>query len=123
MHRRWGVLGLMAGSACASAPATPEKGPEISEPAVEAEPEAEPPSEDPIVHVIDGKSVDRATWETLLSTTTEEPGSWYCDEMTDGGETGWTATDAEGKRYRVEQATHADGSTNSITSLPAVDGP
>jgi hypothetical protein len=74
---------------------------------------------------LDGERVERDVYERFLAATKEVPGTWYCDDMefTDeqgnivgGGETGWEATDAQGKVYRVRESSEPKGATSAITS-------
>ena len=92
-----------------TATAEPEpapKGPEAAEPSTAR-------------YFVEGKPVRRDTFERVVSSTSEVPGTWYCDEMSDGGETGWQATGKDGTVYRVRHTTDAEGSTRAISSQPS----
>lgn len=116
MHSGW-LVAMAACSGPGAAPTTPAP----TNPLARTAPADARPGRTSIEYVIDGRSVDRASWEAFVSTTTERPNTWYCDEMDDGGATGWEATDADGKRYRVEQESSEHQSTNTITSLPPAE--
>ena len=73
-----------------------------------------PPESASIQYLVEGKPVDEETFEALVASTTEVPGTWYCDEMVDGGETGWDGKDAEGTVYEIRLLSVEAGSTNSI---------
>ncbi len=70
------------------------------------------------VYMLDRKTVDRDDFESFEASTTEVPGTWYCDEMSDGGETGWDVTDARGVVCEVRYIQEAEGVVNVITPKP-----
>lgn len=65
-------------------------------------------------YLVEGKPVDKETFDALVASTTEVPGTWYCDEMVDGGETGWDGKDAAGTVYEIRLLSVEAGSTSSI---------
>lgn len=123
--RAWAYPVVLVLGSCARPSASPQPDPPpVAEAADSSAPDPieMPPSEQPpppaesasIQYLIEGKSVDKATFEALVASTTEVPGTWYCDEMIDGGETGWDGKDAEGTVYEIRLLSVEAGSTHSI---------
>jgi len=50
------------------------------------------------------------------------PHTWYCDEASDGGVTGFDALDSTGTRFVVQEAQHGDASDFSIRVAHALGG-
>ncbi len=66
------------------------------------------------VYVLDRKTVDRHAFESFEASTTAVQGTWYCRDKSDGGETGWDATDDRGVVYEVRYIQDAEGVINTI---------
>jgi hypothetical protein len=127
---QWAVSNGVVLVLASCAPASPS----FATPAPAEEPAPPPPSRAPepsrtapkvaegtsARYLVDGKPVDRSTFDQIVSSTIEVPGTWYCDEVTDGGETGWDATGQDGTVYQIRLTTDAEGSTNTIRSQPSV---
>lgn len=69
-------------------------------------------------YAINRLAVSKAVYNAFRATLKEEPGSWFCAEMTDGGSTGMHATSSDGKRYAVREVSSTKrGDRHSITQL------
>lgn len=114
LHSGFAALCVCLPLGCAK-PATATQTPK----AAQHEPDAaEPAPADNTRYLIDGEPVERATWEALFESMTEEQRDWYCDETTYGGEEGWVATDEAGNEYQVTLTSDSmAGSTMEIRSL------
>ena len=70
-------------------------------------------------YFLDGKEVDQPTYTRFAATLTEVPHTWFCDEESDGGTTGYDGVDAAGVRYRVRSVSRSTGSRSTIERVPA----
>lgn len=124
------LLGIVIGSASCARPASnppanpptaastapsPTVSPPESTPGPAPEPTTQP---DGVQFLIDGNPADEETFERLVESTTEVPGTWYCDDLADGGETGWHGKDPDGTVYEIRYLSDANGSVSSIRTLP-----
>lgn len=119
----WAYPVVIVLASCARPSASPQPDPPPVADAADSsapDPTEMPPTEQPPAesastqYLVEGKPVDKATFDALVASTTEVPGTWYCDEMIDGGETGWDGKDAEGTVYEIRLLSVEAGSTNSI---------
>ncbi len=119
MRTAWliAVISSVGCSPRAPAPTLPVEPKAAPEPSAEVSSATDPtaPSDSSVRYLVDGVPADREAYERFRSSISEVPGTWYCDETSAGGETGWDAIDAEGTVYQVRELTERDGSISSIT--------
>ena len=65
-------------------------------------------------YYIDGIGVGAEIFDSLLLELKQIRGSWYCDDMSDGGQTGYDAKDKKGNVYSYYCLTHPRNSHCSI---------
>lgn len=66
-------------------------------------------------YMIDGKSVPAAEFNRFQKALKEVPGTWFCAEMKDGGETGFDAKNRLGTVYQVRLRSENGKIRNSIS--------
>lgn len=57
-------------------------------------------------YYINSKSVNETKFYDFLETLKPLKGTWYCDDMDDGGQTGYDAEDAKGNVYSYYCLSH-----------------
>ncbi len=63
---------------------------------------------------IDGRQVTGEEFRKFVSDLKEVPGTWYCEETTDGGTTGYDMKDGRGRVYEFTSVSESGKSRSSI---------
>lgn len=75
-------------------------------------------SQSSVEYTIDGKKVSRTQFDKFLKGLEEIKGTWFCDETTEGGNTGYDAKDKQGTVYQYRAESEKHSSKNFIHKKP-----
>ncbi len=71
-------------------------------------------SQPSVEYTINDKKVSRVEFDKFLKGLEEIKGTWFCDETTTGGNTGYDAKDKQGTVYEYRAESEQHSSKNSI---------